>query len=131
MAELKCVIPDELDKAFRMEIGRRMGIRKGAISKAMEEAIRRWLENEPMKPNKTKLRNHSSDALRERVLTEYSGQYVVIKDEEIVAANESIVEATRQAQKARPEVKKFVLIHAVHKSRTEKRLGMRAWRVRE
>jgi hypothetical protein len=39
-------IDDELEKKFRIEVAKRYGGRKGAISKAITEAIIKWLQTE-------------------------------------------------------------------------------------
>ncbi|MFX0115181.1 MAG: hypothetical protein ACFFB3_11590 [Candidatus Hodarchaeota archaeon] len=43
MTSIRGTIPDELDAEFRREVARRFGMRHGALSKAMEEAIYQWL----------------------------------------------------------------------------------------
>ena len=45
MARLILTIDDELDKQFRSEIAKRLGMKKGHIQKAAEEAIRAWIES--------------------------------------------------------------------------------------
>lgn len=37
-------IDDELEKRFRVEVAKSYGGQRGAISRAIEEAIRLWLE---------------------------------------------------------------------------------------
>lgn len=37
-------IEDDLEQRFRLEVVRRLGGKKGALRKAVEEAIRLWLE---------------------------------------------------------------------------------------
>lgn len=43
MARLTLTLPDELDSRFRQEVARKIGMRKGNIAKAVEEAIRDWI----------------------------------------------------------------------------------------
>ncbi len=43
MGILKVTIPDDLEKEFREEIFKSKGMKKGNISKAVEEAIRLWI----------------------------------------------------------------------------------------
>jgi hypothetical protein len=43
MARINVVISDGLDGKFRKEVARRLGMKKGNIQKAMEEAISVWL----------------------------------------------------------------------------------------
>ncbi len=46
MGTLKVTIPDDLEKEFREEIFKSKGMKKGNISKAVEEAIRLWIEHQ-------------------------------------------------------------------------------------
>ena len=43
MARLNFVINDELDTQFREEVARRLGMKKGNIQIAIEEAIKDWI----------------------------------------------------------------------------------------
>ena len=38
------MLPDELEERFRNEVGKKMGMKKGNLSKAVQEAIEKWLE---------------------------------------------------------------------------------------
>lgn len=42
---LYLTIPEDLDKKFRDEIARRLGMRKGNLQIAVEEAIELWLKS--------------------------------------------------------------------------------------
>jgi hypothetical protein len=44
MAHINLVIDDELDKQFRNEVNRRLGMKKGNIKIAIEGAMREWVE---------------------------------------------------------------------------------------
>jgi metal-responsive CopG/Arc/MetJ family transcriptional regulator len=44
MGTLKVTIPDDLEREFREEIFKSKGMKKGNISKAVEEAIRLWIK---------------------------------------------------------------------------------------
>jgi len=43
MAYINLSIDDELDKQFRNEVNRRLGMKKGNIKMAMEEAMKMWI----------------------------------------------------------------------------------------
>jgi predicted transcriptional regulator len=43
MARMTIVLSDELEEKLRKEAARRFGLRKGSISRAVEEAVRRWI----------------------------------------------------------------------------------------
>jgi len=44
VGRLLVVIDDELEEEFRKAVARIYGFKKGALSKAIEEAIRLWLK---------------------------------------------------------------------------------------
>lgn len=44
MAHINLVIDDGLDDQFRKEVARRLGMKKGNIKIAIEEAIKDWVE---------------------------------------------------------------------------------------
>ena len=44
MARINLVIDNELDDQFRSAVFKKMGLRKGALQKAAEEALRMWIE---------------------------------------------------------------------------------------
>ncbi|MCJ7443949.1 MAG: hypothetical protein MUO26_05380 [Methanotrichaceae archaeon] len=44
MARINLIIETSLDKEFRDEVNRRLGMKKGNIKKALEEAIKLWIK---------------------------------------------------------------------------------------
>jgi post-segregation antitoxin (ccd killing protein) len=46
VGRLDVVVPDDLEKQFRMEVLDRFGAEKGALSKAIAEAMKLWLKEE-------------------------------------------------------------------------------------
>jgi hypothetical protein len=44
-ARLYLTIPEDLDRRFRDEIAKRLGMRKGNLQIAVEEAIELWLKS--------------------------------------------------------------------------------------
>jgi hypothetical protein len=49
MARINLVIDDELDKQFRNEIAQRLGMKKGNIQIAIEEALKDWISKDQLK----------------------------------------------------------------------------------
>lgn len=43
MARINLVISDELDEQFRSEVAKRLGMKKGNIQVAVEEALKDWI----------------------------------------------------------------------------------------
>ena len=46
MGRVTVLLPDELEKKLRFKTIDRFGGRKGDLSKAVEEAVKTWVENE-------------------------------------------------------------------------------------
>ncbi|MBL7118855.1 hypothetical protein ISS96_02455 [Candidatus Bathyarchaeota archaeon] len=46
MGRINLVLSDEIEEKFRFEVAKRLGMKKGNLAKAMEEAIEKWIENE-------------------------------------------------------------------------------------
>jgi hypothetical protein len=44
MGRIVVELDEELDTAFRNEVAKRLGMKKGNIKKAIEEAIKIWLQ---------------------------------------------------------------------------------------
>jgi hypothetical protein len=44
MGRIDIILPDDKEKKLRMEVGRRTGVRRGALTDAVIEAIDNWLE---------------------------------------------------------------------------------------
>lgn len=49
MGQLNVSIPDDLERRFRELAAKKFGFKKGALSKAVEEAIRDWVEKNERK----------------------------------------------------------------------------------
>lgn len=46
MGRIDVILPDELENKLRMEVGRRMGAKRGALTNAIIDAINIWLEED-------------------------------------------------------------------------------------
>jgi len=44
MARIDIIIPDELEQRFREEVFKRLGMKRGNITVAIQEAIEQWIE---------------------------------------------------------------------------------------
>jgi hypothetical protein len=54
MGRMDIILPDELEEDFRKAVAVKLGLKKGNVSIAVEEAIKEWLAN---KENKNKKSN--------------------------------------------------------------------------
>ena len=44
MGRIDVILPDDLEDKLRMEVGRRVGVKRGALTNALIEAIQDWLK---------------------------------------------------------------------------------------
>jgi hypothetical protein len=44
MGRIDVILPDRLEKELRMEVGRRMGVKRGNLTDAIKEAIEEWIK---------------------------------------------------------------------------------------
>jgi hypothetical protein len=49
MGRIDVNIPDDIENKLRMEVGRRMGAKRGALTEAIVQAIDAWLEDDRVK----------------------------------------------------------------------------------
>jgi len=52
MGSIKVILSEDLEKKFREEVFRQMGMKKGNITLAIEEAIKLWIESRRKKRGK-------------------------------------------------------------------------------
>jgi Arc/MetJ-type ribon-helix-helix transcriptional regulator len=53
MGRMQVVLPDDLEKEFREEVFKGLGMKKGNISNAIEEALRIWIDQKKKKRSET------------------------------------------------------------------------------
>jgi len=46
MGRIDVILPDDKEKKLRMEVGRRMGARRGALTEAIIQALDAWMEED-------------------------------------------------------------------------------------
>ena len=46
MGRIDVILPDDIENRLRMEVGRRMGAKRGALTTAIIQAIDAWLDDE-------------------------------------------------------------------------------------
>jgi hypothetical protein len=44
MGRIDIILPDDKERELRMEVGRRVGVKRGALTNSIIEAIDMWLE---------------------------------------------------------------------------------------
>ena len=125
MVLLKTSIPEELDNKFRKIVARKFGAKRGALKKAIQEAIIIWLENELI--NSQLKADKGSSISRQVIIDKYPGQFVLLAGEQVAGHGSSMREAVKKAHEEYPKGTEFTLIHAVPKIQRKAQLG---WRIR-
>jgi len=44
MGRIDVILPDDLEEEFRMEVAKELGMRRGNLTLALQEAVRLWIE---------------------------------------------------------------------------------------
>ena len=44
MGRMDIILPDKLEARFREEVFKRFGMKKGNLTKAVQEAVKQWIE---------------------------------------------------------------------------------------
>lgn len=52
MGRIDVILPDDLEKKFRMEAGKRLGAKRGAFTEAIINAIEVWMKEDTKKESK-------------------------------------------------------------------------------
>lgn len=80
MGTMKIVIPDEVEEQLRRYIAIHKGMRKGAISESVLEAIQLWLQSPDLPPHPDKFR------------VQFPGKYLAVAGEEVVIVADTLGE---------------------------------------
>lgn len=127
MTSIKGSIPDDLDAEFRREVARRCGMRRGALSEALEQAIRQWIDSNDDQGITRKNEKIVYSELKSQLIKSHPEKYCIIKENEAIVIADSIIEATKAARSKYPEYRNFKIIHTVPKGERRAQLG---WRIR-
>ena len=46
MGKILIALPDDVEESFRMEVGRRNGVHRGALTEAVTQAIEAWMQKQ-------------------------------------------------------------------------------------
>ncbi|MEM3070338.1 MAG: hypothetical protein QW638_05470 [Candidatus Bathyarchaeia archaeon] len=92
---IKGVLPKELEELFRRRAMEKYGHSKGAVSKALEAAIRLWLRYDYESTDEEESNNRAFESLINELESKYPGMYIVIADGRMVSAHDSLDEALK------------------------------------
>lgn len=126
MSLIKGIVPDDIEKRFRKKAMEKFGYGKGAISKALEEALRRWIEVEGPK-DEERVNNAAYEAMREEVEMKHTGKFVAIEEGKIVAVGDSLEKVFDAVQRLATNPSHRIIVKAGEVPPQVVRLG---WRLR-
>jgi len=46
MGRIDIILPDDLEQEFRMEVAKQLGMKRGNLTLAVQEAIRSWIDTQ-------------------------------------------------------------------------------------
>lgn len=87
---IKSSVAKDLEELFRKKAMERYGYSKGAISKALEAAIKLWLRYDYELRDEEEVNNKAFESLADELEVKYPGKYVVIANGRIVKVCDSI-----------------------------------------
>ncbi len=95
---IKGVLPRELEERFRRRAMEKFGHSRGAISKALEAAIRLWLRYDYELTDEEEFNNRAFEYLIGDLESKYPGMYIVIAEGRIISAHNSLEEALKMGE---------------------------------
>jgi len=92
---IKGSIPKEIEEIFRRRAMEKYGYSKGAVSKALEAAIKLWLRHEYEVTEEEKLNNKAFEEILNELEAKFPGMYAVIAKGQLVGVHKSLEEALK------------------------------------
>lgn len=92
---IKGNLPPELEETFRRKAMERYGYSKGALSKALEAAIKLWLRYDYESTDEEESNNRAFESMADELEAKYRSMYVVIADGRLISAHKSLSEALK------------------------------------
>ena len=78
MGRIVVILPDELENQFRKEVSKRLGMRRGNMTKAIQESIKSWITRET-----TSLAKYTAEAIENKLKEIESNPEFTPKQKEI------------------------------------------------
>jgi len=131
MGIIKANIDEDLRRKLWEKAFKKFGYSKGAISLAIREAVKRWVqENEVNNEVESEriLNNNAYLRLKEKLKREYDGQYVLIAKGDFIAAAKTFDEIVKIADARVPDAKHRLIFKVTQEEK--RRRGRLGWRIR-
>lgn len=123
---VKGSIAKDVEETFRKKAMEKYGYTKGSLSKALEEAIKLWLQVEAKRSGEEKTNNEAYAKLKDEINTKYAGKYVSIENGKIVAVGNTLEEVYEEVEKMKSDISHRLIFKAGEEIPKKVRLG---WRV--
>ena len=123
---LKGEVPDEVEHRFRKKAMSRFGYARGAISKALEEAVRSWLRGEYRANEEEDENNKAYESMSRDLEEKYPGKYAAIAAGRLVAVADTLEEVMEKAEQEAGNVSHRVVLKLGEEAALRVKLG---WRV--
>lgn len=92
---IKGELPKELEEMFRRKAMEKYGYSKGAISRALEAAVKLWLKYDYESVEEEESNNRAFESMVDELEEKYPGMYVVIAGGKLISAHRSLAEALK------------------------------------
>lgn len=92
---IKGSLPRELEKSFRRKAMERYGYSKGAVSKALEAAVKLWLMYDYEPTDEEEANNRAFESMREELEANYREKYVTIAGGKLTGIHGDLEEAVK------------------------------------
>ncbi|MHA1783924.1 MAG: hypothetical protein ACTSVE_01880 [Candidatus Helarchaeota archaeon] len=135
MTILKGTVPDDINEKFRKIAMERFGYEKGAISKALTEAILKWIENQKdLNSNEEKQRlenNLAFNKMKNTLFQEHPNKYIVICNGKVAGVGDDLLSTIKKTKETHSDVKHCLIVKADAFIRRKARLGWRMKRIQK
>ncbi|MHA1266863.1 MAG: DUF5678 domain-containing protein [Candidatus Helarchaeota archaeon] len=135
MTILKGEISNKINQEFRKLAMQRFGYEKGAISKALEEAIIKWIMSQRSKNDpeqKERIENNSIYAReKRRLFKEYPNKYVLICKGTIAGISDDLSPLIEKTKNQYPDANHCLIFKTIRQERQRVRLGWQMKRIQK
>jgi len=115
MTVIKGEIPENINQEFRKLAMERFGYEKGAISKAIEEAIMKWImdqkNRETEEENERLVNNKFYRENKKRLYMEFPNKYITICKGNIAETGEDFFSTVQKTKEKYPTIKHCLIIN--------------------
>lgn len=126
MTTIKGEIPKELEKKFRKLLYEKTGLKKGSISKALQEAMELWVERQEQI---LKSQSATSYLTYQELIQKNAERYIILdfQTDALLSKGNDVIEAVKEAKSKCNPPHKFKILSKSSFTANQAQLG---WRVK-